>query len=313
MNRDDLDARRQRGPVLPVVLDTRGPRWCQSKVQGAFASLSGFIPNVMVILSCGGFRTEVVDMGWQRYVAIGDSFTEGIGDPRPNGRERGWADRVAEALASDDPRVRYANLAIRGRRLAQIVQEQVPQARELSPDLVSFAGGVNDALRRQWDIAALSEHLEAGIAALSDTGADIVIVTYGRPSRRSRLMGPVEGRLEHYREVTYGVAQRYRCRVVDFWDHVVFDDPRFWSEDRLHLNSVGHQRVAMAVLESLGCGAGDWTQPLPQVRPLSPVVKVGRDVTWAGKHLAPWIGRRVTGRSSGDGVTAKRPDLQPVL
>lgn len=255
---------------------------------------------------------EVAGMGWQRYVALGDSFTEGIGDPGPDGRDRGWADRLAHALAADDPLLRYANLAIRGRRVAQIVQEQVPKARELTPDLVSFAGGINDALRRRWDIAQLSEHLEVGIAALAATGADIVIVTYGRPSSRSRMMGPVEGRLAQYREVTYEVAGRYGCKVVDFWDHVVFDDPRFWSEDRLHLNSVGHQRVAMAVLESLGRNAGDWTQPLPQVRPLSPVAKVGRDVTWAGKHLAPWIGRRVTRRKSGHGVTAKRPDLQPV-
>jgi hypothetical protein len=101
--------------------------------------------------------------------------------------------------------------------------------------------------------------------------------------------------------------------VVDFWEHKVFDDPRFWSEDRLHLNPVGHQRVAMAVLEALGSpDRRPWWEPLPPVRPLSPVAKVGRDVAWAGKHLAPWIGRRVTGRSSGDGVTAKRPDLLPV-
>ena len=256
---------------------------------------------------------EVAGMGWQRYVALGDSFTEGIGDPGPDGRDRGWADRLAHALAADDPLLRYANLAIRGRRVAQIVQEQVPKARELTPDLVSFAGGINDALRRRWDIAQLSEHLEVGIAALAATGADIVIVTYGRPSSRSRMMGPVEGRLAQYRDVTYEVAGRYGCRVVDFWDHAVFDDPRFWSQDRLHLNSVGHQRVAMAVLESLGREAGDWTRPLPHVRPLSPVVKVGRDVTWASRHLAPWIGRRVTGRSSGDGVCAKRPVLEPVL
>ena len=109
-------------------------------------------------------------MGWNRYVALGDSFTEGIGDPRPHGRERGWADRVAETLAHDSADFEYANLAIRGRRLAGIVEEQVPQAVALRPDLISFAGGVNDALRRNWDLTAMAEILDNGLALLAGTG-----------------------------------------------------------------------------------------------------------------------------------------------
>lgn len=249
-------------------------------------------------------------MRWQRFVAVGDSFTEGIGDPRPDGRDRGWADRVAEALGGRDPGFQYANLAIRGRKLVEIVEEQVPSAVELGPDLVSLAGGVNDALRRHWDLTAMTDALASGVATLRAAGSDVVIVTYGRPSRRSRLMGTVEGRLAEYREVTYEIAARHGCRVVDFWDHHVFDDPRFWSDDRLHLNPVGHQRVSLAVLETLGQPVDEWTAPLPPVRPPSPVARIGRDVAWAGKHLAPWLGRRVTGRSSGDGVTPKRPELQ---
>lgn len=252
-------------------------------------------------------------MGWNRYVALGDSFTEGIGDPRPHGRERGWADRVAETLAHDSADFEYANLAIRGRRLAGIVEEQVPQAVALRPDLISFAGGVNDALRRNWDLTAMAEILDNGLALLAGTGAEVVIVTYGRPSHRSRVMGAVEGRLAAYRDVTYELAGRYGCRVVDFWDYSVFDDPRFWSEDRLHLNPVGHQRVALAVLEALGRPSPQlWWQPLPAVRSTSPAQRVARDVNWAGRHLAPWIGRRITGRSSGDGVEPKRPVPAPI-
>jgi lysophospholipase L1-like esterase len=252
-------------------------------------------------------------MNWHRYVAIGDSFTEGIGDPRPNGRDRGWADRVAEALSAHQPGFRYANLAIRGRKVHEIVAEQVPAAVALQPDLVSFAGGVNDALRRHWDLTAMAGDLESAIAALAGSGADVVIVTYGRPSNRSRLMAVVEGRLAQYREVTYAVAQRYGARVVDFWEHTVFDDPRFWSEDRLHLNPVGHERVSLAVLEALGQPIPvSWLTPLPPVRALSPVTRVGRNASWAGRHFAPWVGRRIVRRSSGHGVTPKRPECAPV-
>ncbi|MCC7127666.1 MAG: SGNH/GDSL hydrolase family protein, partial [Microbacteriaceae bacterium] len=86
---------------------------------------------------------------WSRYVAIGDSFTEGIGDPEPRspGGNRGWADRVAEVLSAKTDDFAYANLAIRGRLLQQIFDEQVEPALELRPDLVTVSAGGNDILR----------------------------------------------------------------------------------------------------------------------------------------------------------------------
>lgn len=252
-------------------------------------------------------------MAWTRYVAVGDSFTEGTGDPGPEGRNRGWADRVADELGRTEPQLRYANLAVRGRKLASIIAEQVPEAVRLQPDLVTFAGGINDALRPRWDAAAMADLLESGVAALAGTGADLVIVTFGRPSNRSKVLGRVEGRLAAYRESTFEIASRHGARVVDFWDQTVFDDPRFWSADRLHLNTLGHQRVAVAVLEALGQPlAESWREPLPPAEPVSRATAIGRDVAWARDHLAPWIGRRVTGRSSGDGMAPKRPALEPL-
>lgn len=86
---------------------------------------------------------------WSRYVAIGDSFTEGIGDPEPAspGGHRGWADRVAEVLASQAPDFAYANLAVRGRLLQQILDEQVDAALDLHPDLITISAGGNDIIR----------------------------------------------------------------------------------------------------------------------------------------------------------------------
>ena len=83
-----------------------------------------------------------------RYVALGDSFTEGVGDPHrtsPNGL-RGWADHVAVALAQSNPELRYANLAVRGRRMDEILDEQVQTAVMLEPDLVTIYAGMNNLL-----------------------------------------------------------------------------------------------------------------------------------------------------------------------
>lgn len=244
---------------------------------------------------------------WNRYVAVGDSFTEGLEDPGPDGRHRGWADRVAERLAADSPRLEYANLAIRGRLLDPILNEQLPRAVEMEPDLISIAGGVNDVLRPKWDLEQMMQSWSDGLALARSSGATVVIVTFGQPANRSRVLGAVQARLDIYRQRLLELARRNGCLVVDFWYAPVFDDPRFWADDRLHLNSLGHERVSYAVLDALGEVTPDWLAPLEAEPSVSTAARLRSDVAWIGGHLGPWIGRRLVGRSSGDGVTAKRP------
>ncbi|MBA4085997.1 MAG: G-D-S-L family lipolytic protein, partial [Kytococcus sp.] len=78
---------------------------------------------------------------WRTYVAIGDSFSEGMSDadPRQEGRYVGWADRLAGELSTrvPDGGFRYANLAIRGRKLDDVVGPQLEAALSMGPDLVS--------------------------------------------------------------------------------------------------------------------------------------------------------------------------------
>ncbi|MGA0979376.1 MAG: SGNH/GDSL hydrolase family protein, partial [Candidatus Nanopelagicales bacterium] len=117
---------------------------------------------------------------WTRYVALGDSFTEGLMDEvGPDGRHVGWADRVAATMARTSPDLQYANLAVRGRLISQVAAEQVPVACDLKPDLVTFAAGVNDALRRSYDVHACATHLENSVSALRGTGADVVLFAFG--------------------------------------------------------------------------------------------------------------------------------------
>ena len=82
-----------------------------------------------------------------RYVAMGDSQTEGVGDGDDVTGLRGWADRLAERLAIGNPGLQYANLAVRGRLAAQVHTEQLGPALALRPDLATVFAGVNDLLR----------------------------------------------------------------------------------------------------------------------------------------------------------------------
>ena len=249
---------------------------------------------------------------WHKFVAVGDSFTEGLEDRRPYGRHRGWADRVAELLAERTDNFTYANLAVRGRKLDDIVGNQLPLALEMEPDLISLAGGVNDLLRPKWDASRSADLLEEGVIKARDSGADVLVFAFGNLERRSRALGTVTPRLAEYREITLALAEEHDCFVVDFWPETVFDDSRFWAEDRLHLNELGHERVGNIVATSLELGEYDWREPLPAAHPRGLVQTIRDDIEWTGRYLAPWLTRRIRRQSSGDEVQAKRPVLSPL-
>ena len=248
---------------------------------------------------------------WSRYVALGDSFTEGLMDEMgPDGRRRGWADRLACALWEMNPQLEYANLAIRGRLLGQVVDEQVPAAIAMEPDLVSLAAGINDTLRRSYDLDASMTSLENAVIALRSSGADVLLFAFGDPSRRSVVMGSVRDRIRSANAATRAIAARHGCRVVDFWGCAAFDGDDMWDEDRLHLSPAGHSLAARAAFEALGLGDDSWRTPAPVARPPAAARAAGH-ARWATRHFAPWLARRLQGRSSGDLISAKRPVLAP--
>ncbi|MDX6273544.1 MAG: hypothetical protein QOJ92_754 [Frankiales bacterium] len=250
--------------------------------------------------------------GMQAFVAIGDSFTEGLDDALPHGGHRGWADRVADRLSVEVRGFHYANLAVRGRLLGQVVAEQLPLALSLEPSLVSFAAGTNDALRRGFDPEGLSELVCETARRITAAGAVPLLFTGTDPSRRLPLTRRLLPRIEALNAAAREAAWETDGVLVDLWPERVFDDTRLWSEDRLHLNALGHARVADAVLEALGFEiAADWRAPLPAALPLSWSGRRVADLRWAGSHLVPWVHRRLRGRSSGDLISAKHPELAP--
>lgn len=260
--------------------------------------------------------TDITERDILSYVALGDSFTEGMSDPYPdsdsvpNGRFRGWADRVAEHLASRIDEVRYANLAVRGKLIRQIRDEQVAEAVAMAPDLVTLCAGGNDILRPGGDPDEVVRIFESIVAELTATGARVVVFT-GFDTGMHSVMRRLRGKIATYNMHMRAVADRYGCDVVDVWSMRIFDDERSWSWDRLHLSSEGHRRLALRVCEVLGTPAeGDWNEPWPTPEPRDWRTARQEDLHWAREFLVPWIGRRLTGRSSGDNVRPKRPTLR---
>lgn len=236
---------------------------------------------------------------YRRYVALGDSFTEGVGDPdptRPNA-VRGWADRVAEVLGRDVPDFGYANLAIRGRKLGPILDEQLAPALALDPDLVTVYAGANDILRPQVDLDALVARYDDALGRLAATGAHLVVWTAFDPggSTTYRLL---RGRFALYNELVREVADRHGATLVDFWRMREYRDWGFWDPDRMHMGPAGHQHMAIAVLDALGVDHDLAELPLAD----HPATGLRDHLSWARDSAAPWVHRRLTGRSSGDGL-----------
>lgn len=255
-----------------------------------------------------GTAAEVAPI--RSFVALGDSFTEGLNDDtRFDGRYRGWADRVADGLLSrqDIDELAYANLAIRGRLIRQVRAEQVPVALSMRPDLVTFAAGVNDALRKGFDVNEVATDLEDSVKALRAAGSRVLIFAYGDPARRSFALSRLTERMGVLRSATIEIARLYDCYLVDFWGVSTYDDERLWSGDRLHLSPLGHRVTALAVLDALGLGDSRWRSPVSSPERVGFTKRRMRDAAWLGAHASPWVTRRLRGVSSGAGIEPKDP------
>jgi lysophospholipase L1-like esterase len=249
-------------------------------------------------------------MSFHRYVALGDSFTEGVGDrdpDRPNG-VRGWADRVAEALAARTDDFGYANLAIRGRKLPQILDEQLEPALALGPDLVTIHGGGNDVLRPKVDLDGLARRYDQAIARLTASGATVVMFTIFDPGSRG-IYAPMRGRMAIFNEWVREIADTRGARVVDMWRMRDVDVAEVMDTDRMHLNPRGHQAIAMAVLDALDVPHRLEPEEVAPRPPLTRRETWRENARWTREFLVPWVHRRVTGRSSGDGLAPKHPAL----
>jgi lysophospholipase L1-like esterase len=239
-----------------------------------------------------------------RFVAIGDSFTEGVGDELPDGRVRGWADIAAQgwADAAGHP-IQYANLAIRGKLAWPIVEQQLEPALALRPTHLSFNGGGNDMLRPRTDVEHIADAFSRALRRCDEEGVTLILLSGANPSGQLPMGALVQRRGDELSEaVIRRVAGRTDVVRALNWPDRALASPPYWSEDRLHMNSAGHHRVAARVLHALGYEPpAEWWAPTAH-----PPLGVS-GLAYYREHVGPWVRRRLTRTSSGDGRPVKFP------
>jgi lysophospholipase L1-like esterase len=204
---------------------------------------------------------------WQSWIAIGDSFTEGLSDAAPDGTYVGWADRVAAVLGAADPEFRYANIALRGKLMREIAAEQVPIVVQAKPALVTMCGGGNDIVTPGTDVDEIADLFERAVVDILAAGSELVIFL-GPDPKPQPLLRRVRGKVAIYNGHLRSMADRYGLPLVDLWGMRALQDLRAWSDDRLHFSTEGHRRIALRTAEVLGLTVTeDWREAWPPVAP----------------------------------------------
>ncbi|ARO18280.1 lipase [Bacillus tropicus] len=189
---------------------------------------------------------------WKRFVAIGDSFTEGIGDEVEGIALKSWVDHFVELCAFD---IEYANFAKRGLVTNEIRSQQLEKALTFKPDLVSLIAGANDVLKGRWNHQAYKNDMEFMIDKLSKTDADIIIANLPDFTVRlpfsSEKKQMLKEQLLEANEVILSLSREYKLHYVDFWNNHLVNDNMLWSTDFIHPNSKGYVKVAELIFNSL--------------------------------------------------------------
>jgi lysophospholipase L1-like esterase len=255
-----------------------------------------------------------IDPGYSRYVAVGDSQTEGLWDGNDTVGFLGFADRLAALIDSFYPGLQYANLAIRGKLVADVLTEQLPQALAMRPDLITVCVGMNDVIQPGNSFGRALTNLEYIYATLADSGATVVTTTFPNVAQFLPLGRLVSGRLARINDAIRTAAQQYDFRLVDLYDAPSMRDLDTWDVDRVHASTKGHMLFAAAAAEALNLPGSnhDWAESGGGPTKLPFGSRTYGKVRWMQEKFMPWVWRRLRGKSSADGRVPKRPNLEPV-
>jgi lysophospholipase L1-like esterase len=229
-----------------------------------------------------------------RFVALGDSLTEGVGDPVGDGW-RGWAALLAGGLAEDP--VEFTNLAVSGAQTREVLELQTPAGLELQPDIASVVIGVNDTLRCTFDIHAVAERLDKVYAAFTGQGATLLTACLPDPGSMLGLPGalarPLARRQRAVNRVVHALSDRYGAVHLHAAEADWITDRAMWSADRLHPGEQGHRQLALrfhALLAEADLAAG----PAPSPRPEFPAPTTSASLLWLATAGTGWVARRCT-------------------
>lgn len=231
-----------------------------------------------------------------RFVALGDSLTEGVGD-RVGDSWRGWAALLAEGLSAAGAPARFRNLAVSGALTQDVAERQAPEALAYEPDIASVVVGVNDTLRCTFDIEDLTLRLDEVCAALSARGTVLLTACLPDPGTMLGLpvplARPLARRQRAVNAVVHALSNRYGALHLHAADGPWVADRSMWSADRLHPGERGHRMIAARFHELLAA-RGLAHGAAPASEPDQPSPTRSASLLWLATAGTGWVARRCT-------------------
>ena len=251
---------------------------------------------------------------FERYVAIGDSSTEGLNDPDGNGGYLGWSRRLAARIANAQGELLYANFGDRGLTTSEILDQQLEPAAAMRPDLVTIFSGTNDVMRPQFDSRSIARDAEHMQRTFIENGATVLTFTLPDLTPVMPIARWIAPRIRTMNDAVRTATAHTGATLLDFASYPVATDPRLWHEDRIHANAKGHARIADGLAFALELPGTDdaWGRDLPPLSPPTFGSKLAAEISWMWRYLLPWIGRGMLTRVIGEKRVPRRPSLEPV-
>ena len=249
---------------------------------------------------------------FQSYVAIGDSLSEGLGDSgfSVDRRQCGWTDRLAGLLSmqakSQGAQFKYANLAIRGSKMATILGDQLDEALALKPDLVTIMAGANDFMSSPEKLAKMDQQFRLSLARLTGAGIQVLVANTISPTHL-RVFKPLTKKSLVVTHMIEKAAADFGVPVLDVHRIEHLQDLNYWAKDMVHFSQHGHIKVANKAAAQLQLDYRLTEVAHDELEDISR--SVIETLTWITRDVIPFFKRRITGVSSGRGITAKYPSL----
>ncbi|MFJ2580388.1 SGNH/GDSL hydrolase family protein [Kitasatospora aureofaciens] len=231
-----------------------------------------------------------------RFVALGDSLTEGVGDPVADGW-RGWAAVLARSLAPEGTGVEFTNLARSGALTVDLTTSQLPAALAQRPQLAAVVVGGNDTLRAGFDIRRTTLELDATLGELSAHGSQLLTACLPDPGTLLRLPAPLARplarRMRAVNTVVHALTARHRAVHLHVAELPWCEERRLLSVDRLHPSAEGHRLIARHFHELLAAG-GRPLGPAPGAEPAERPPGRAADLWWMATQGTRWVAARST-------------------
>lgn len=257
---------------------------------------------------------QVIGKPYGSYVAIGDSLSEGLGDFtfHKTRRYNGWTDRLAGLLALEaqeqNREFHFANFALRGSKIKNIMGWQLEKALQVNADLVTVMAGSNDLTVAPEKLPELRSIYRDGLQQLVESGSDVIISNTINPLHL-RVFKPLRYRAERMSDLITGLGHEFNIPVLDLYGIEHFSDICFWADDMVHFSGHGHIKVANEAAKLLDLKYS--FREAEHYERIAPVRGIKETLRWIHKDVIPFTHRKLKGVTSGDGMSPKSEKLEP--